>query len=135
MNEQDILTPEVKDVIVAVVPRNGDASAEIWDAYVVNVREEPMENVLITSQGYGELDGRNKTTTVLRHFHQQIAPRAWVKVEPIQTELFGIQNEYWVSFNDGPQMLEKSFIFKAGYIRPEALELVPALGQLGVMIK
>lgn len=133
--KQDILTPEVKDVIVAVVPRNGNLSAELWDTYLINVRNEAMENVLITSQGYGEIEARNKTTTVLRHFHQKVAPGAWVKVEPIQTELFGIQNEYWVSFNDGPQMLDKRFIFKAGQIGPDALEMVPVLDQLGVMLK
>ncbi|MEL7160013.1 MAG: hypothetical protein AAFN92_04590 [Bacteroidota bacterium] len=133
--KQDIVTPEVEDVVVAVVPREGDPHGELWDTYVINLREDPMDNVLITSQGYGELEGRDKTTTVLRHFHQQVAPHSAVRVEPIQTELFGIQNEYWISFNDGPDMLDKRFVFKAGQISPDTLKIVPVLGKPGVMIR
>ncbi|MEO0733311.1 MAG: hypothetical protein AAFZ52_10790 [Bacteroidota bacterium] len=133
--KEDIITPEVTDVVVAVIPREGDGSGDIWDIFVVNLRDDPMDNVLITSQGYGELEGRDKTTTVLRHFHQQVAPHAAVKVEPIQAELFGIQNEYWISFNDGPDMLDKRFVFKAGTISTGALETVPVLDKPGVMIR
>jgi len=133
--KQDIITTEVVNVIVAIVPRNGNLEAEMWDTYVINLREDSMENVLITSQGYGALDGRDKTTTVLRHFHQLVAPQSAIKVEPIQSALFGIQNEYWISFNDGENMLDKRFIFEAGQINAEALEAVPVLGQRGVMIR
>lgn len=133
--KQDIITLEVKDVIVAVVPRKDGLEEELWDTYIVNLRSEPMENVLITSQGYGEINGSDKTTTVLRHFHQSIGPKAFLKVEPIQRELFDLQNEYWISFNDGNDMLDKRFIFKAGQISAEALENVPVLDRMGVLVR
>jgi hypothetical protein len=133
--KEDIITPEVSDVIVAVAPRQGGAAEDLWDIYVINLREDPMENVLITSQGYGELNGKDKTTTVLRHFHQSIAPGAYLKVEPIQRVLFDIQNEYWISFNDQGEMLDKRFIFKAGQISEAAFETVPVLGRPGVMVR
>lgn len=132
--KRDIVTPDVKDVIVAVVPRQDGLAEELWDTYIINLRSEPMENVLITSQGYGEINGSDKTTTVLRHFHQSIGAKAFLKVEPIQRELFDIQNEYWISFNDGPAMLDKRYIFKAGQINVDALENVPLLDRPGVMI-
>lgn len=132
--KQDIIVPEVKDVIVAAVPRSGKFDEEIWDIHVINLRQEPMDNVLITSQGYGTIDGRDKTTTVLRHFHQQVAPQSSVIIEPIQRELFGIKNEYWVSFNADGQMLDKRFIFNAGDINQEAMQTIPVLGVTGVMV-
>lgn len=133
--KEDIITPEVTNVIVAVAPRKDATTEDLWDIYIVNLREEAMDNVLITSQGYGEIDGKDKTTTVLRHFHQRIAPGAYLKVEPIQRELFGIQNEYWISFNDQDVMLDKRFIFKAGQIGEEAMKQVPVLGRPGVMVQ
>ncbi|MEM6770512.1 MAG: hypothetical protein AAF597_08025 [Bacteroidota bacterium] len=132
--KQDIVVPEVKDVIVAAVPRSGQFDEEIWDIHVINLRAEPMDNVLITSQGYGSIGGRDKTTTVLRHFHQQVSPNGSVVIEPIQRELFSIQNEYWVSFNSGGIMLDKRYVFNAGDINADALTTVPVLGVPGVMI-
>ena len=137
--KQDILVPEVQDVIVAVVPRpveaTGAGEADLWDIYVINQREDSMDNVLITSQGYGSIDGRDKTTTVLRHFHQTVGAGEAVKVEPIEAELFGLKNEYWISFNSGNQMLDKKFVFKPGTISSESLETVPVLERPGVMIR
>ncbi|MFK8165275.1 MAG: hypothetical protein AB8H12_22705 [Lewinella sp.] len=133
--KQDIITPEVKDIIVAVVPRDNGADEQLWDTYIVNLREEPMESVLITSQGYGEIDGRDKTTTVLRHFHQIIMPNSFLKVEPIQEALFGLKNEYWISFNDGDVMLDKRYVFQPGEINEEALKTVPVLDRPGVMLQ
>jgi len=133
--KQDILTPEVEDVVVAVVPRDGKHHEEMWDIYVINLREDTMDNILITSQGYGMINGADKSTTVLRHFHQRLSPHSAVKVEPIQKELFAIQNEYWISFNDKEVMLDKNFVFKAGSIDPGELEKIPVLDMMGVMIR
>ena len=132
--KQDILVPQVKNVLVAAVPRSGNFSEEMWDIYVVNTGDEPMQNILITSHGYGRLNGRDKTTTVLRHFHQQLGPNSFIKVEPIQRELFGIQNEYWISFNAQEGMLDKRFVFEAGDIAETALVTVPVLNKTGVTV-
>ena len=133
--KSDIKTPEVTDVIVAAVPRPDGKSDELWDIYIVNLRGEAMENILITSQGYGSIDGRDKTTTVLRHFHQRIGPGDHLKVEPIQTELFGIQNEYWISFNATGGMLDKRYVFAAHQIGADKLTNVPGLDRPGVFLR
>ena len=132
--KQDITITEVKHVIVAAVPRDGQFSEDIWDIHVINLRPQPLDNLLVTSQGYGTINGRDKTTTVLRHFHQQLAPQSSVIIEPIQRELFGIQNEYWISFNSDGDMLDKRFIFNAGDINQEAMQTIPVLGVSGVMV-
>lgn len=133
--KKDIATPpEVTEVAVAVVPRP-DTGEDLWDIYLINLRNEPLENVLITSQGYGSIDGVDKTTTVLRHFHQSLAAREAIKIEPIQPELFGITNEYWVSFNSNGQMLDRKFTFRAGSINREALTELPVLDRPGIAMQ
>ncbi|MFT4685257.1 MAG: hypothetical protein ACJATN_001694 [Neolewinella sp.] len=133
--KNDITTPEVKDVLVAAVPRKNGHEEELWDIYIVNLLSEPMENVLITSQGYGEIEGKDKTTTVLRHFHQRIGANDHLKVEPIQRELFRLKNEYWISFNHQDVMLDKRFIFTPDQISVERLENVPVLNRPGVFLR
>ena len=133
--KNDIIIHEVTDVLVAAVPRKNDHAEELWDIYIVNMRTAPMENVLITSQGYGEIEGKDKTTTVLRHFHQRIDAQDHLKVEPIQSELFGIKNEYWISFNHQDRMLDKRFVFKPNTISAEGLENVPILNRPGVILR
>ncbi len=130
--KSDIPTQPVTDVAVAAAPRPGTPGEEMWDIYLVNLGEEPITNILITSQGYGMLDGKDKTTTVLRHFHPELAARASLKIEPIQSELFGITNEYWVSFNRGAGMMDKKYVFRPGQISPELLVKVPVLERAGV---
>ncbi len=132
--KKDIATPEVTDLSVAVVPRK-DASEELWDIFLINESDESLENVLVTSQGYGSIEGVDKTTTVLRHFHQTLPAGEAVKIEPIQPALFGINNEYWVSFNRGEHMLDKRYLFKAGTISQEALHPLPVLDRPGVMMR
>ena len=133
--KNDIVTVPVTDVLVAAVPRSGGEDDVLWDIYVVNLRDEDMENVLIASQGYGSVGGVDKTTTVLRHFHQRIAAKDYLKVEPIQTELFALENEYWISFGGSRGMQDHKFRFKPGQISPEALENVPVLDRPGVFLR
>ncbi len=133
--KNDIIIPEVTDVLVAAVPRKDDHEQELWDIFIVNLREAPMNNVLVTSQGHGEIAGQDKTTTVLRHFHQRIEANDHLKVEPIQRALFGIRNEYWVSFNHQDVMLDKRFVFNPNQISVESLENVPLLNRMGVILR
>lgn len=132
--KKDIAPPEVTDVAVAVVPRQ-DKAEDLWDIYLINLRNEPLENILITSQGYGSIDGVDKTTTVLRHFHQKLEARDAVKIEPIQASLFGINNEYWVSFNSNGHMLDKRYTFPAGTISEAVLTELPVLDRPGVVLQ
>ncbi len=133
--KNDIIVPEVTDVLVAAVPRENGHEEELWDIYIINQRNAPMENVLITSQGYGEIEGRDKTTTVLRHFHQRISADDHLKVEPIQRELFSIKNEYWISFNHKDAMLDKRFVFIPNQINADSLENVPVLNRPGIVLR
>jgi len=130
--KKDIKQLPVENVAVVISPRTGQASQELWDVYLVNQGDVPLNNVIVSCRGYGELDGRDKTTTTLRYFFESVPRASSVRIEPIQPVLFGISNEYWVSFNIGNQMLDKKFVFAPGSITAEACGHVAILERAGV---
>ncbi|RMF27906.1 MAG: hypothetical protein D6765_06805, partial [Bacteroidetes bacterium] len=109
--KKDIPILKVEDLILAVAPRmeNGTPEADMWDAFIINLKDEPIQNVLINSRGYGEIEGEQMKTTVLRHYFEEIGPRTACKIEPIQTKLFQLTNEYWVSFTYSGYMYDKKY--------------------------
>ena len=133
--KKDIPRKRVEELAMAIAPREGGEEEELWDTYLINLRDEPIQNVLISSRGYGHIEGDKMRTTTLRHFFEEIGPRQAVTVEPIQTKLFAITNEYWVSFNFDEHMYDKKYVFVKGSITNDNFTKVPVLDRRGVMIK
>ena len=46
-------------------------------------------------------------------------PNEAARIEPIMPELFGLNNEYWVSFWINEQLIDKRFIFQVDSIDPK----------------
>lgn len=103
--------------------------------WVINLKDEPIENVLINSRGYGELEGEPMRTTILRHFFEKIDPKQACLIEPIQTKLFDIANEYWISFTYDGYMYDKKYVFVRGSITEDNFTKIPLLERRGVMIR
>ena len=132
---KDIPNLKVEDIAIAVVPRDITIDEELWDTYLINLKEEPISNVLINSKGYGEVEGEKMKTTILRHFFEEIPPLSVVQIEPIQVKLFGLTNEYWVSFVHDDYMYDKKYIFVNGSIVEENFTKIPFINRKGVMIR
>ncbi|MFT4663835.1 MAG: hypothetical protein ACI8YQ_003885 [Polaribacter sp.] len=131
--KKDIPQHKVEDLAIAIVPSGkGD---EMWDSYVINLRDEIIQSVLINSKGYGEMDGERKETSVLRHFFETLGPLAIAKIEPIPAKLFELTNEYWVSFKHDGYMYDKKYIFVRGSIAEANFTLIPFINKRGVMIR
>lgn len=133
--KKDIPNYKVEDMAIAIVPRMDKAEEELWDMYLINLKKEPITSVLISSKGYGELKGEKMKTTTLRHFFDKIEPHNAIKVEPIQTKLFDLTNEYWISFMHNNYMYDKKYIFVKGSISKSNFTKIPILGKKGVMIR
>ena len=131
---KDIPQLKVEDVAIAIVPRDGEDD-ELWDAFLVNLKEVPIANVLISSNGYGEVSGEKRKTTTLRHFFEEIGPLTCTLIEPIQAKLFSLNNEYWVSFVMDGHMYDKKYVFVSGSIQSSYFTTVPFIGRKGVMIR
>ena len=136
--KKDIPKHKVEDLAIAVVPREDrieDPAEDLWDTYILNLKDEKIKSVLIASQGYGELEGKEMKTTTLRHFFEEIGPLEILKIEPIQRKLFDLTNEYWVSFNFDGYMYDKKYVFVKGSISDINFTLIPFINRKGVMIR
>ncbi len=129
--KKDIPQHKVEDLAIAIVPRD----EELWDTYVINLREQPIQSVLINSKGYGELNGEKIKTTVLRHFFEEIGPLQIEKIQPIQPAVFDLTNEYWVSFRYDGYMYDKKYVFVKGSISKINFTTIPFINKAGVMIR
>ncbi len=135
--KKDIPQYKVADLAIAITPRidNGIKDDDLWDVFVINMKEAPIENVLVNSKGYGELEGEPMRTTILRHFFNEIGPQTAILLEPIQTKLFDIANEFWISFSYDGYMYDKKYVFVRGSITEDNFTTIPFLEKKGVMIK
>lgn len=109
---------------------NGDAN---WAVYIINHNLIALDTVMITSKGYGLIDGEERKTSVLRHMIEQLGPESVAKIEPIDPALFALNNEYWVSYYILDQIFDKKFIFTSGSMDPGNLTYIEALGLKGVL--
>lgn len=115
-----------------VIAKNEASEATNWDVYLINKNLIELETVMVTSKGYGEIDGVAKETSVLRHLIQKLEEQSFAKIEPIQSELFSLTNEYWVSYFILDQVFDKKFIFVPDSIRSENMQYIPELEMMGV---
>lgn len=132
--KKDIPDLKVEDIALAIVPRE-DEEEDLWDSYLINLKDTAIESVLINSKGYGQVDGEDVKTTVLRHFFEEIGPLRCILIEPIQTKLFDLTNEYWVSFVQNDYMFDKKYVFVRGSIAEENFTTIPFINRKGVMIR
>ncbi len=125
----------VEDVAIAVVLMSETPEVKNWTVYLVNFKNEPITNVLITSKGYGEKDGKQVKTSLLRHFIGNVDAQSSAGVEAIDPAVFGLTNEYWLSYYIGSTIYDKKFIFLPESIVDTNLIRIPVLNKPGVMIK
>lgn len=133
--KKDIIPPVVEDIALAIVKEQNELAEDVWNVYMLNLKKEMIEGVLVTSKGYGSYNGEDVKTSTLRHFLDEIPARGYAKVEPIMEDLFGLNNEYWVSFYLNKVMYDKKYIFLAETIREENFISIPLIGKKGVMIR
>jgi hypothetical protein len=135
--KKDIPQYKVEDLAIAIVPRQTEVleEEELWDTYIINLKKEPIKSVLISSRGYGEINGEKMRTTTLRHFFDEIGPKTCMQIEPIQTKLFQLTNEYWVSFVYDDYMYDKKYVFVKGSIEEAHFTTIPLINRKGVMIR
>ena len=130
---KDIHRPEVTDVGVAIIREEGE-DGFVWNVYLLNLKAELLENVLVSSTGYGQINDEPVKTSVLRHALNTVEPLDFAKIEPIMEDLFVLNNEYWVSFYIDKIMYDKKFVFLPGTISEEFFTSIPVIFKKGVLI-
>ena len=133
--KKDLPENIVEDIAMTVVLMNDTPEASSWTVYIVNLKQELIENVLISSKGYGEKDGKLVKTSILRHSLGTIKPQSFAVVEAIDPEVFGLTNEYLLSYYINGNIYDKKFIFLPESIVDNNLIRIPLIDKPGVMIK
>lgn len=133
--KKDLPENIVEDVAMAVVLIGETPEVKNWTVYIVNLKDVGLDNVLISSKGYGEKDGKMVKTSVLRHFIGDLKASSFAGVEAIDPEVFGLTNEYWLSYYIDGVIYDKKFIFLPESIVDENLIHIPLVDMPGVMIR
>jgi len=133
--KKDIKPPVVTDIAVAIVHEAGEDGVMVWNSYLLNMKSETIEGVLVSTKGYGKKAKETVKTSMLRHFLNIMKPGSFAKIEPIVEDLVGLSNEFWVSFYLNKVMHDKKYVFMAESIKEQNLIDIPLINKKGVMIK
>ncbi|MBC7416796.1 MAG: hypothetical protein H7325_01395 [Pedobacter sp.] len=125
----------VKNIAMAVVLMGETPEVKNWSVYLINLKSIAINHVLVSSKGYGDKNGKPVKTSVLRHFLGDMKAKSFNSVEAIDTEVFGLTNEYWLSYYINGTIYDKKFIFLPESIVDENLVKIPLVNKPGVMIK
>ncbi|MFC4722680.1 hypothetical protein ACFO5O_10130 [Geojedonia litorea] len=130
--KKDIQIPKVSDVYVAIVYEfNATYNSNDWNAYIINNKDVDLETVLIVSKGYSE----SKETPLMRHTIKMLPARSYAKIEYLQDEVLKLNNEFKITFFEGNQMFDKTYVFRKNTINSRALENLPLMKEKGVLKK
>lgn len=131
--KKDIDFDPVEGVAVAIATSENDLGQPVWNVYLLNYNSFALDNVLVTSKGYGTYEGEEIRTSVLRHMFERVEARSFVQIEPIDAGIFHINNEYWVSYYIGRKIYDKKFIFVPDSIVESNLIDISMLDLRGVL--
>lgn len=137
--KQDIYFDAVEGVAIAIVPDEeaapGTDGAPTWTVYLLNHNDFGLENVLISSEGYGtQPTGEAARTTTLRYHFPVVEPHSATPVELIDPAVFHLTNQYWVSYYRDSKIFDKKFVFVPDSIVAASLSRLDLLaGRVGVL--
>lgn len=130
--KKDIDFQPVTGVKLAIAKEINPTGTE-WAVYIINLNLIELNTVMITSKGYGELNGEPRKTSILRHLIEELGPQSVAKVEPIDPAVFSLTNEFWVSYYIMGQIFDKKFIFTSGSFDPGFIRYIPEIGLEGIL--
>lgn len=130
--KKDIEIPKVEGVYIAVVNEYNDIyKTQDWNAYIINDKDVDLEVVLIVTSGYSD----TKMTSIFRKKLDVLPKKSFAKIELMQEELFALNNEFKVTFFEGNQMFDKTYLFRKNTINLKALQRIPLMEAKGILVK
>jgi hypothetical protein len=134
--KKDIEIPIVENVYVAAVFNSGNNDEQQWWIHLINDGIQPLENVMIQSRGYSDLNTKSgQKTATLRKVIKVLPAKSAAKLEPIMPEVFHLFNEYWVTFFEHNTLKDRKFIFGPHTIEKAIKEDLPVLEEKGILIR
>ena len=124
----------VQQVAIAAVLDSEEGKQDQWQIYLLNEHPVQIQNVLVRSSGYGSKDGLEIKTSVLRHFIGDVQAKDYARIEPIDEQVFGIHNEYWVSFYLEGVLYDKKFVFTPNSIQIDLAVPIDVVSSRGIRL-
>ncbi|MBX9852891.1 MAG: hypothetical protein K2X86_14195 [Cytophagaceae bacterium] len=131
--KKDIKFPKVEGVSIAIARQQNELNQTEWNVFLINKNDFPLTNVLVTSKGYGVQNGEEQKTSVLRHHISRLEAGEYALIEPINPEIFHLNNEFWLSYFVGEQIFDKKFIFLAESIIEDNVIFIPEINMEGIL--
>ena len=132
--KKDLPENIVENISIAIVLENATPEAKNWNVYLINLKNELIETVLVSSKGYGLKEGKNVKTSILRHSIGDVKAKSFALIEIIDEQVFGLTNEFWLSYYLNGQIYDKKFIFLPESIVESNMIRIPILNKPGIMI-
>jgi len=134
--KEELLGPKVENVGVAVIQSINEDNEKEYTVYLISLRDDIMEGIIVASTGYGEntTTGEKIKTSTLRHGIEVLLPNEIAKIEPIMPDVFGLSNEYWVSFWVEDVLYDKRFVFPAESLIEENFKYLDVFKRKGVLL-
>lgn len=131
--KSDIDFPKVEKVGICAVPHEADGVVT-WKVHILNLLDEDIQNVLVSTRGYGKKNDDQVATSELRHYFEDVKAGSSRSIEVIPQELVGLNNQYWVSFYIDKTIFDKKFIFLPDTLLEKNLVDLPIIGEKGILI-
>ncbi|MBU2995748.1 hypothetical protein KO500_04855 [Cellulophaga baltica] len=130
--KKDIDIPVVENVYIAIVNEwDDDMLNKVWNAYLINDKDTPIEMAIVVSNGFND----TKKTSTIRHGLGTLEAKSFKKFEPLQEEIFALKNIFSVTFFFDNKLYDKKYLFEENTINKNSLTIIPLLEKDGVLVK
>jgi hypothetical protein len=129
---KDIPIYELDEVGLALIPEDDSKLGRLWVAHLVNLKDYPLKNVLVSVEGKGRLNGAERKTSVLRYLLPEVPALGSSQIEVLLPDVMKINNYFWVSFSHENYMFDKKFLVPEDAAEVMELQGIPVLHQEGL---
>ncbi|MEP3372419.1 MAG: hypothetical protein ABJL43_13555 [Maribacter dokdonensis] len=130
--KKDIEIPVAKDVHVAMIREwNKEFLDKDWNAYIINDRTTPIEMTMVVSKGYD----KDRKSSTMRHGIGDMQTKSFRKIEVVQEDVLGLNNEFFVTFYADNKLYEKRFVFEKNTVKENNLVQIQLIDKEGIMAK
>ncbi|TDS12802.1 hypothetical protein DFQ03_3260 [Maribacter caenipelagi] len=130
--KKDIEIPVVKDVHVAIIREwNEEFLDKDWNAYILNDRKTAIEMTMVVSKGYDQ----DRKSSTMRHGIGDMEPKSFRKIEVVQEDVLGLNNEFFVTFYADNKLYEKRFVFEKNTVTENNLVNIQLIDKEGIFAK
>ena len=128
--KKDIEIPVAKDVFVAMIREwNEEFLNKDWNAYIINDRKTPIEMTMVVSKGYDQ----DRKSSTMRHGIGDMEPKSFRKIEVVQEDVLGLNNEFFVTFYADNKLYEKRFVFEKNTVTENNLVNIQLIDKEGIL--